>query len=72
MFTVHLFAENEQKAVEVTRSQYPTCLVGSVYLDAVWKNSRRWCVEVYGHHEGLPTRDDGAAVDDEIDVQLRA
>jgi hypothetical protein len=51
MFKNHIYAENKEEALENTRQQYKNHIIGDVYLDEVWKNPKRWCIEVFGISE---------------------
>ena len=43
---VHLYALNADEAKLKVMEEYSTLVVGEVYLDVVWCNPCRWCVEV--------------------------
>ncbi len=60
MFTLHVYAKSQEKAIEAARKQYPRCFIGQTYLDDVWKNPRRWCVDVYAEKNPCAAKEEAA------------
>lgn len=50
MFRNHIYADSKEDALSKTQSQYPHHTIGDVYLDEVWQNPNRWCIDVYFDH----------------------
>jgi hypothetical protein len=45
----HLYACDEEEAIRKTRQEFSEvrdCIIGDAYIDEIWENPRRWCVEV--------------------------
>ena len=53
MMHYHLYANDREQAIALTRQEHPHAIIGEAQLDEVWQNPHRWRVEVFGTSKTL-------------------